>query len=228
MLNLYGPDAKPNDIYLYFGANTSIFGNEIRYHYDPLNPTPSSIENAKNACGEIRDILKVIVLGIGYGMGAKKLASDLRQKGYQINQRQCYQIWHEYWKVFKGIKRFEEMLLEQYDNNGGWIFNGRGRILTIDKGYTKDIVNRFVQSTGHDVLLRFLMLINNARKVTQIPMYPWLPDEHDATVWEIEDKYIEHGLKIFHDSYDKLRQELKWDVPIIGEVKIGKDLSIKL
>lgn len=143
MLTLYGPNAKPHlDIYLYFGAHTELFGKQIRLYYDPDNPTKESLNTAKKACEDIRKVIKIMVLGMGYGMGPRKLKENVNLAGFKLSLAEASQIYNDYWKFFRGVKNFENALLTMYAANKGYIVNGRGRPVAIHPDYTKDIVNR--------------------------------------------------------------------------------------
>lgn len=227
MLSLYGPDAKPNDIYLYFGAYTKLFGKTIREHYDPDNPTKDSLTAAKKACSEIRQVLKIIVLGLGYNMGVNKLKEGINLAGFAMSKQEARGVMDDYWRFFAGIKNFEATLLQMYDLNDGYIINGRGRPIMIANDYSKDIVNRFVQSTGHDILMYYILLLNRAKDLHKIPMRPWMVDEHDATIWEVPDFAVERARQLLLDTYDELNNILQWGIKFKGKVAVGKSLAIK-
>jgi DNA polymerase I-like protein with 3'-5' exonuclease and polymerase domains len=228
MLSLYGPGAKSNDIYLYFGANTKLFSSALRKYYNPEDPTPEGIKAAKTHCASERQVLKIMVLGLGYNMGAKKLKDGVNLAGFPLTEQDARSVFNDYWTFFKGIKAFEESLLQQYRNNHGYIVNGRGRILTIAEDYSKDIVNRFVQSTGHDILVYYLRLLSEGRRARKLDMRPWLVDEHDATVWEAPDEQAEQVKQLFLDCYDQLNDITKWGIKFSGKVRIGKSLAMKV
>ena len=229
LLSIYGPGAGPNCIYLWFGSATTIFKQQILDStYDPLCPTKEGINQAKIDLAELRDVLKSTYLGCMYGLGAKNLGKKLNLEGFAITPAQAKDLHRTFWKFFSGIKKYEAALLRQYRINGGYIINGRGRPLTIHEDYTKDIVNRHTQSTGHDCLLRMIYHINNMRKERQVDMIPYLIDEHDATVWQIVESQIEEGKQIYQDAYDLLNEELAWDITIRGAIKVGDNLAVKL
>lgn len=62
LMKLYGPGAKPNDVYLFNGAYIELFRDEIRKYYDPENPTAESIADAKKNCKKLRSFNKCITL----------------------------------------------------------------------------------------------------------------------------------------------------------------------
>ena len=229
MKEIYGPHAKPGqDIYLYFGYNTALFGPAIKAYYNPRETSLEATEIAKKHLKTQRDILKIIVLGIGYGMGANKLKEDVNVAGYKIEAHEARKVVNDYKDFFWGVERFKIKLENTLSSNGGYIINGRGRILTIPSDKTKDIVNRFVQSTGHDILMYYLLLINRKRKERNIPMRPWQPDEHDATIWEVPDEYAQQVKEVFEECLVELNETLSWGIKFKGNVKIAKDLSVKL
>lgn len=222
MWKLYGPGAKPNDIYLYTGANSPLFQDEIRQYYDPDNPTAEGIKAAKQNCGRTRDILKKVVLSCNYGAGPRKLHAEFSAVGLAISLRDCTILHRSYWRTFSGIKNFEKGLLAMHRSNGGWIINGRGRPLSIAADYTKDIVNRFVQSTGHDILMRYLLILSDTRMGS---MRPWLVDEHDATIWECHESEVELTRNIFEQAFITLNGELGWDIKFTGDIKVADNLG---
>ncbi len=227
MLKLYGPGAKPNDIYLFVGASTSVFGEKIRQTFDPENPTPDAIKTTKKACAIEREILKVAVLGLGYGMHPPKLQAELSLKGFPVPLHEAQAIFDDYWRWARGIKNFHNSLMRQYDKNGGYIVNGRGRPLAVHAKYKNDIVNKFVQSSGHDILMFYLTLIQKRRIADKVFMKPYVVDEHDCTIWQVVDEHVEQVKKIFADSMDELNQTLNWSVKFSGNIKSGKSLAVK-
>jgi DNA polymerase I-like protein with 3'-5' exonuclease and polymerase domains len=228
MLDLYGPNAsRYNDIYLYVGSYIDLFRDAIRTFYDPANPTKESVDLAKEHCAQIRKVIKIVVLGSSYGMGAKKLQEGINLAGFDLSFAQAKGISKDYWDFFSGIKRFEQQLIHQYQRNKGFIINGRGRPLAIHPDYTKDIVNRFVQSTGHDILMHYVYLLNNRRKVEGLKMRPWFVDEHDATIAEVADDQAEYVAQVFKETFDELNEKLQWGVKFVGKIRIGKSLAIK-
>lgn len=226
LMNLYGPNAKANDVYLYNAAKMGQLGKKIREcGYDPDNPTPESIKKAKKECKLDRAISKKFTLSANYGASAKKLYEDLQMQGIDIALNTCYQYHREFWDLYKGIKVFEEVLLDTYKQNKGWILNGYGRPLAIDDYKTKDIVNRFVQSTGHDILVVFIRMLYHNLKAAEIPWMPWIIDFHDETMIEVPIDYIEPAVRCFEKARAELNEFLNWDVSMTGDVEIASNLA---
>lgn len=236
LMKLYGPGAKPNDVHAFNAAGMRLFSAEIRKYYDPDNPTPEGIAAVKKHCGHIRDLVKTAGYGMIYGAQPPRLYSELRQAGYDIALTDAEAIFTDYWETYKGSVLFGEFLRKEMKKNGGFILNGRGRPMCIPPPYrvpgqrfpvdlSKDCFSRFVQSTGHDVTLRFIYHIGKIREERSVPMVPWLLDKHDATTWQVNTKYLHQGVEAFEEAYRRLNAELQWSVQITGKVKTGNSMA---
>lgn len=89
------------------------------------------------------------------------------------------------------------------------------------------IVSNCVQSTAHDVTMRYIYILQQEREKLRIPMRPWMVDEHDATVWEVPDRYVPQTIEVFNKAMDTLNDTLGWGIKFKGSVKTGKSLAIK-
>lgn len=217
---IYGPGAKPNDIYLFNGAQLPVIGDAIREAgYDPDNPTPDAIAATKKACKKQRGISKVITLGSSYGMGADKLQMTLRLQGIDISLEEAKQMHGSYWNIYSGVKEYERFLLRQHKNNNGWVLNGVGRPVAVAKDYIKDIVNRVVQSTGHDVHMMYVECCTKLLAEANID-YDWIVvDFHDQSIIECneKDKDLVYDI-IGRQAYDLLNSEyLQGEIPLQGD-----------
>lgn len=228
LLKLYGPNAALNDGHLFTGASLPILGAKIRATgYDPDRPTAEAIALAKKVCKKEREISKTFNYASVYKAGPKRLMAGLALEGVHLPLATVEAMHAGYWQLYRGVLEFEEELLRQWDLNGGWILNGVGRPVGIDAGYTKDINNRAVQSTGHDLLVLFLMLfvVPSLRKAG-IPFHPWLPDYHDEFIFEINEVDAERA-KITVDTvalpaFNELMGGL---IPLKGSATISRTLA---
>lgn len=241
LMKLYGLGAKPHDAHCFNAANIKMFSERITQYYDIENPTKEGIALVKLHYGDVRDIIKMVGYALSYGAQPANIYAGLNQAGYEVTLAECQQIFNDYWRLYSGIKRFETQLLELRAENGGWILNGRGRPLCVPddlllppappdyrrkvKSYKKDIYNRFIQSTGHDILMKYIQILARLRQEREIAMVPWLVDLHDSTTWQVRDDHVELAKKAFADAYVELNSVLNWSVQIKGDVKIGKTLA---
>lgn len=245
LMGIYSKTAKLNDVYLYIGANVSSWKTNILKYYDPNNPTPDGIAAAKKYAKEERSAAKPTFLGWMYGLSAGTMAQLT-----DIPVEECRIILKEIDDTFPGAVKFYEILKKQWEGNGGWIkqewsedpitgrklptfidgrpgwiYNGRGRPMSIAPDKMKDLGSRFVQSTGHDVLMQMLVYINKLRKSQKVNMRPYNVDVHDATIWQVKNSDVDKAVDIFKQSYILLNNTLNWDVEIKGEVEVGQHLG---
>lgn len=224
---LYGPGAPKNDVYLFTGAQLPVIGKAIREAgYDPLLPTPEGIQAAKKQAKKERGISKVITLASSYGAGPKKIKQTLNLEGIPISLEECEKIHKGYWDLYRGVKEWEKELLRQYRNNGGWVLNGLGRPIGIDSFLEKDIVNRVVQSTGHDILVLWLLKYSELLEKEGIPFTHIIADLHDESILEVPEEFAERALEVVQvEAIDWLNGQLCGKIPLKGEGKIADSLA---
>lgn len=218
-IKLYASGEK-HDAYLYVG-----------YHIEPDEGKAREIEAAyhedislcKATFGTERATYKEFHLAGMYGAGAERLYNGLTVKGHVVTLEQVQAMRKRYWeRLFTRVKAFEESLLAERAERGGWIMNGRGRALAVTAKKQRDILNTFCQSTGHDLLQTFLYYLRKARDKDAINMVPWIVDVHDASIWMCPEEEAPRAKAAFEQAYAELNKEIGGDVPIIGDVEYGR------
>lgn len=225
MWSLYGPDAKANDIYLYNGSHIELFRDELRQYYDPDNPTSESIANAKKHCKTTRNLLKLITLASGYGASWQTIQSNILLQGYALSDQEAQIIHRDYWLLYPGIKDFERELKTFWRQTGGWIPSSMGNPICVYHGFLHDIVNRFAQRSGHEVLMSLVYHTERLRQERKIEMHPWIPDWHDEQIWEVPEDNVDAVYQLMKDAETALNEELKWDVYMEAEPEIADNLA---
>ena len=200
-MKLYGPEAKPNDIYLFVGSNTEALGEKLRsYGYNPDNPTADAITLTKKNLKKERGIAKVLHLSSGYGAGPNKIWKTLVGQGVDLSLDDAKGIHRDYWELFKRIKEYEQELLSERENNGGYIVDGLGMPTTIGKFKKKDILNSLIQGTGHKVLVRHIANIMKLRDNSDLKFKFWIADIHDQSTVECPTEEVERTLDLFNEA----------------------------
>jgi len=232
LMSLYGPNAKPNDVYLFNAAHMSMWSSKIRTVYDPANPTPETIAKAKKEFKTIRSISKTIHLAKQYGAGSFKIYQTLLENnvidddGRQLTREAVDKLSEDWHKLYAGIAEFEKKLVAEWEFNRGWFYDGLYMPTMLHESRIKDIVNTFCQRTGHSILLLMLDYINTERKARGIPMYPWIVDYHDETVWEVKEAYADQALQLLKDAYVYINDLLQPTIPLKGGFTVCDDLSV--
>jgi DNA polymerase I-like protein with 3'-5' exonuclease and polymerase domains len=226
LMALYGPDAKPNDVYLFVAAHIGAFKDKISQYYDPYNPTAEGIANAKKHCKTERSLTKTVHLAKQYGAGAPKLFHTFREAGQPLEFDEVREICADWDQLFNGTKQFAKKLEHEWFGRG-YIQNLLFRPLAVDSDKTKDLVNRFCQSSGHDLLLKFLCHVDQLRTELAVPMVPWILDFHDETIWEVPEAAVAEAAGVLREALARLNNELAGfiDIPIKGDCEIIDNLA---
>jgi DNA polymerase I-like protein with 3'-5' exonuclease and polymerase domains len=222
MIELYASGVK-HDVYLYNAQFCHPSdGSKIEAKY-----SPDTIGDLKKEFAKARKLIKACTLGFSYGMGPRTLLRNLTMQGYEITEEECRAIFNRYWELYKDVKLYEAYLQGEYETNGGWIRNGFGRPLAIAQDKYKDILNRFIQSTGHDILMRILLFIQQLSTERGVHFQPIICDFHDEFIFEIREDQVEDAKKIIEDAYSLLNSSFGDDIliPITGDIEIARNLA---
>lgn len=220
LLKLYGKGAKPHDGYLFVAWHIY---NKVQQYYDIEGNTKAGLSVAKKKCKVERDTTKPGFLGWFYGIGAKKLSS---QNGIPL--KDCIRVLRTLDELFPGKQALHNALVRQWHETGGHIVSGRGLPICVCNSKLKDIVNRDIQNTGHKLLERLLYHRNQYRMKHDIPMWPYIPDWHDESIWLTYPEHIDKVKEAIEYSYQKLNEELQWNVEIRhGGISVGTDLTVR-
>jgi DNA polymerase I-like protein with 3'-5' exonuclease and polymerase domains len=231
LLRLYGPNAqKGNDVYLYNGAQMKGIGEKIRRFYNPEDWTRESIDIAKKECKKERSIAKLITLASSYGAGPDKLYTNMTLDGIDISLAEVQEMHRSYWQIYKGVKEYGQILEMEWEDRGGWVYNGLGRPIGVAEDKKKDLVNRVVQSTGHDILMMIIAELDNLRQRYKVSnkglvWRPVIVDFHDESIVEckVEDK--ERVMDMFREAYRIVNFKLNCGVRIEGEPEVLYSLA---
>jgi hypothetical protein len=101
-----------------------------------------------------------------------------------------------YWELFSKVKQYETFLKIQWERNGGWFLNPMGRPIAVAQDYLRDIVNRSIQSGGHDAFVLYLSILSDKFNTHDIPYKPYIWDLHDAVMLIVRDENVEAAVEI--------------------------------
>jgi hypothetical protein len=163
LLSVYGPKSSPyQDIYLLVGAAFPGIGDTFREcGYDPTNPTEDAVKRCKKEHKDLRNACKGFHLSASYGAGVKKWYILAQQNGFPYTIEQCKSFHKAYWDLFRTIKKWEESQITLWEKNGGWLLDGLGLPYCVDAFALKDLTNRCIQRTGHEVLMMYQKVVTD-------------------------------------------------------------------
>lgn len=222
LMQVFGPDAPPgSDIYLHTGVGLPHFRDQIiAAGYNPATLTKEGAAAAKKACKPIRSICKVLYLSSSYGAGPRKIHKTLQKEGVDISLEEVQELHAQYWEYYGGIKAWEKQLKQEHRQNKGWVMNGIGRPIGVHqdadrlKDKRKDMVNRVVQSTGHDILVQYIRILGDTLDANGIQWKPIIMDFHDEVLVEIPEYHAQDAIDCFNTAVIQLNEQLGGTIPL--------------
>lgn len=178
-------------------------------------------------CGPMNRYMveNLIVHNCGYGASVNRVRNILIMQGFPVTVGEAKIIHRDYWKLYAGIKRFESELQAVWQDTGGWIPSLAGKPICVPADYLHDIVNRFAQTSGHEVLMMLVHNIETLRRQRKIEMYPWIPDFHDETIFEVPEHNVPAVVQLFNDAMTMVNERLEMNVMMSGEPQIADNLA---
>ena len=229
MLEIYGPDAKPNDGYLFIGSRIAGLREGILASgYDPSNPTKEGMAQAKKEAKKERAIAKAFKLASNYGAGPGRLHAQLSSEGVDITIGEVQEMHRSYWEdVFPGVRSYMRELEREWRRNGGWLMSGTGRPIGVAERKRKDIMNSVIQSTAHDILLKLIRIVSDKLDTAlgEGRWYPLIIDWHDQLIIEVPEGDAELAEREVIDSFRVLNEQLQGHIKIKGTGGIRRNLA---
>lgn len=223
---LYGPDAVPGqDVYLFNAAHYPPTMEAVRKWYDPYNPTPESKKLAKEHCSKERALAKTATLALAYGCGPAKLVESFNVAGFDLDFNEAKDVYDAHWALYGGTKRYEARLKQEWRDRGGWVYNGLRRPKPVAALLEKDLCNRVVQSTGHDLLMKLNSYVRKLRAEHGVNMWPVIPDFHDEILFECAEEDKDKAKCVVEEAYALLNKEVDGKIPLRGSFKVCRSMA---
>lgn len=160
-------------------------------------------EVIKKALKVERQLHKVLALGLGYGMGPKKLVKTAYEAGHNITMGQARAFHRSYWETFSGVRRFADRLAAKVKAEGQ-IINPFGYRLVPEP---HKAFNYFIQSSISGVMDVF-----GAKLFTVAPYAEFVALIHDEFLVEVPTERLEEFRRHKELATDSLNADLKWSV----------------
>jgi len=227
-MNIYGPNANPNhDIYPYVGMAIPQYRELFGPYYDLNNPTKEGTKYIKDHYASERSICKTFHLSAVYGAFPPTIHAMLEVQGIHISIKEVEQMHRNYWQLFKAVKSYERTLQAEWRRNGGYIISGRGTPIPMNQeDASKHILNRMIQKTAHQYLMRWVYHLENIVTEMKLQARPLLLDLHDSTTWTCPPEEVQAVDDMLQEGLRRLNEELQLTVVIKGATKVGDTLRI--
>lgn len=209
------------DIYLDLALELFPTDYDLRAGYNPNAPITKKV---KEQFAKQRKIAKVIQLAVQYTGTGHTVSKNLTKDGVPTTVRQAEKYVEAYWRKFAKVKEMNSKLFA-LNYKEGHLRNVIGRIIQVPFPDYKDLPNRFLQSSAHDVLILWVSEIYRLAKEAGIGIRPILLDCHDSTSNQIPRGQENETKLIYAQALANVNDALGLSVTIKAEVKTFETLA---
>lgn len=208
---------------IYLDLALELFPNDEELHngYDPNIPITKAV---KQRFEKQRRVAKVIQLAVQYTGTGHTVAKNLTKEGIPTEVWEADRYVNAYWRKFRKVAELNQKL-KALNRRDGLLRNVIGRIIRVPYPDYKDLPNRFIQSSAHDVLVLWVLEIYRLCKVEGIEIKPVLLDCHDSTSNQVPMAYVESLKTIYRDALTTINEQLGLCVTIKAETKTFQTLA---
>jgi DNA polymerase I-like protein with 3'-5' exonuclease and polymerase domains len=209
------------DIYLDLALEIFPNDKELKDGYNPNIPISKEV---KRRFERQRKVAKVIQLAVQYTGTGHTVSRNLSKDGIPTTAEEADNYVRAYWKKFERVAQFNRKLFE-LNRQQGYLRNVIGRIIRVPFPDYKDLPNRFIQSSAHDVLVIWVLEISRLFEERGIKGQPILTDCHDSTSWQIPAERVGEAKAIYQEALDWMNRELGLCVTIRADIKTFQTLA---
>jgi DNA polymerase I-like protein with 3'-5' exonuclease and polymerase domains len=164
---------------------------------------------------DIRQLSKILVLGLGYGMGVKKMVRTAYENDFVITTPQAKEFKTAYWDLFKRVQILDNLLKVRFKRKG-FLVNPFGYRIVPDSDHK--VFNQYIQSTVSGIMHVLMMDL-----FQKDPDYQFITCLHDEVLTEVPSEKLQQFRNDLDDSVEKLNQRLNWNVKIRTGFKPGEN-----
>lgn len=162
-------------------------------------------EAVKKALKGPRTFAKVCALGLGYGMGAKKLQKTCEEAGVVLTFAEAKELRARYWELYPGLRKFAEILEFRVEKDG-FLVNPFYYRITPEP---HKAFNAYIQSSASGVLDLYCMeLFDRAPDLKFVTLI------HDEVIFQCPDNRLKDLPFLTEECTKSLNETLQWSVPI--------------
>lgn len=219
------------DVYLDLALTLFPRDEALKAEYNPYLPVTSAV---KSEFKKVRDIGKLIHLAVQYTGKEYTVQKNLDYAGYPTTLEEARTMVADYWKHFHKVAVMNETLFRMFGRKG-YLRNAVGRVIRVPTHVDipmrdgtiwhkeiprfKDLPSRFIQSSAHDILSFWVLIIARKVKEQGLKAKPVIIDCHDSTSWQAPQDEINALEVIFKEALTELNQGIRLSVPVKVEMK---------
>jgi DNA polymerase I-like protein with 3'-5' exonuclease and polymerase domains len=196
-----------DDVYLMTASVLPPTAHKIRKAWDDgiFNTWLGDSEAVKKALKGPRSFAKVCALGLGYGMGAKKLQKTCEEAGVILTFHEAKAVRARYWDLFYGLRDFADRLQFRVEKDG-FLINPFWYRITPEP---HKAFNAYIQSSASGVLDLYCMeLFEVAQDMEFVALI------HDEIIFQCPDERLKDLPSLTEECTRSVNKTLNWSVPI--------------
>lgn len=209
------------DVYLDLALELFPNDKELQDGYDANIPISKGV---KERFAKQRKVAKVIQLAVQYTGTGRTVSKNLTKDGIPTTIWEADGYVNAYWRKFRRVAEFNNKLKE-LNRQQGLLRNVIGRIIRVPYPDYKDLPNRFIQSSAHDVLILWVLEIYRLCGERGIAIKPILLDCHDSTSNQCPAEQAEELKKVYAEALATINTQLGLCVTIRAEIKTFQTLA---
>ena len=180
--------------------------------------TEQDVSNYQEGKGDVdkvkrlRQIYKVVNYAATYGIGAAKLARDMK-----LSVNEAKKVIDDYWKKNWAIKAACDKIEKKTFNGGEWILNPVSKFWYSLRN-EKDVFSTLNQGTATYAFDTWLKYTIEQRRKLAFQM-------HDEQMQRLKEGYEQQCTRMLRTAIDRTNEELKLNVTLDIDIKYGKNYA---
>jgi DNA polymerase I-like protein with 3'-5' exonuclease and polymerase domains len=203
------------DVYLDLALTLFPDDKELKAGYSPQMPVTSVV---KEKFKRQRKVAKIIQLAVQYTGTWRTVQRNLNLEGFPTTPVEASELVQAYWKHFYRVASMNEALFLK-NIRDGYLRNVVGRIIRVPYPRYKDLPNRFIQSSAHDLLSFWVIIINRMVREKGLRAKTVIIDCHDSTSWQAPKEEVQELETCFKEALTELNGLVRMSVPIKADFK---------
>lgn len=215
---------KIDNIYLTASSFSPLGRQKVREAfertYDGVSFAETWLRSPNKIKSSLKDIIalhKILVLGIGYSMGPKKMVKSAYDKGYHLTLKDAKEFYNNYWAWCPKVRKLSDDLTTKF-NRDGYLVNDFGFRLVPDSDYKA--LNYWIQSSVSGVInalwLKFAALAPYAEFITII---------HDELLFTVNRLDVVRAKEAMTQALESLNNDLGWSVKVRTGWVVGNNFA---